>query len=232
MKQADSNADRMLVSSPLPGIAVIKTTWKNGGNMVEFTEGDEVRSGVSRSSRSSTRPSCGCGPASTRPTSTTCASARSSGSDSTRIRTCRSPAPSRRFRRSASSPRCRRRCVTSSCWSLVRGAHPEPDARPHLVPRRRARADARARWSCRATPSASKESRPTSMVQRGAAITAAAMSCSAARARTKRSSPAASQEGVIVVEERGDVRRRHEAAMSSVRMPAPRSAASPPWPSS
>ena len=45
MKQADANAERMLVTSPLPGVAVIKTTWKNGGNMVEFTEGDEVRSG-------------------------------------------------------------------------------------------------------------------------------------------------------------------------------------------
>ena len=45
MKQAESNAERMLVASPLPGVAVIKTTWKNGGNMVEFAEGDEVRSG-------------------------------------------------------------------------------------------------------------------------------------------------------------------------------------------
>jgi multidrug efflux pump subunit AcrA (membrane-fusion protein) len=45
MKQAESNAERMFVSSPLPGVAVIKTTWKNGGNMVEFAEGDEVRSG-------------------------------------------------------------------------------------------------------------------------------------------------------------------------------------------
>jgi hypothetical protein len=35
----------MLVTSPLPGVAVIKTTWKNNGNMVEFAEGDEVRSG-------------------------------------------------------------------------------------------------------------------------------------------------------------------------------------------
>ena len=45
MKQAESNAERMLVASPLPGVAVIKTTWKNGGNLVEFIEGDEVRSG-------------------------------------------------------------------------------------------------------------------------------------------------------------------------------------------
>jgi HlyD family secretion protein len=45
MKQAESNAERMLVTSPLPGVAVIKTTWKSGGAPVEFTEGDEVRSG-------------------------------------------------------------------------------------------------------------------------------------------------------------------------------------------
>ena len=45
MKQAESNAERMLISSPLPGVAVVKTTWKNGGNMVEFMEGDEVRPG-------------------------------------------------------------------------------------------------------------------------------------------------------------------------------------------
>jgi HlyD family secretion protein len=46
MKQAESNADKMLIVSPLPGVAVIRTTWKNGGNSpVEFTEGDEVRPG-------------------------------------------------------------------------------------------------------------------------------------------------------------------------------------------
>jgi biotin carboxyl carrier protein len=45
MKQAETNADRMLITSPLPGVAVVKTTWKNGGNMVEFMEGDEVRPG-------------------------------------------------------------------------------------------------------------------------------------------------------------------------------------------
>ena len=45
MKQAESNAERMLIASPLPGVAVVKTTWKNGGNMMEFMEGDEVRPG-------------------------------------------------------------------------------------------------------------------------------------------------------------------------------------------
>jgi multidrug efflux pump subunit AcrA (membrane-fusion protein) len=45
MNQAESNADRMLISSPLPGVAVIKSTFKSGGTMVEFQEGDEVRPG-------------------------------------------------------------------------------------------------------------------------------------------------------------------------------------------
>jgi HlyD family secretion protein len=45
MKQAESNAEKMLILSPLPGVAVIKTTWKSGGAPVEFTEGDEVRPG-------------------------------------------------------------------------------------------------------------------------------------------------------------------------------------------
>jgi multidrug efflux pump subunit AcrA (membrane-fusion protein) len=45
MKHAESNASKMLIASPLPGVAVIKSTWKSGGNMVEFMEGDEVRPG-------------------------------------------------------------------------------------------------------------------------------------------------------------------------------------------
>jgi multidrug efflux pump subunit AcrA (membrane-fusion protein) len=46
MQQAEQNAERMLVNSPLPGVAVIKTTWKSNGNTpLEFVEGDEVRSG-------------------------------------------------------------------------------------------------------------------------------------------------------------------------------------------
>jgi multidrug resistance efflux pump len=44
MKQAASNAERMLIKSPIDGIAVIKLTWKSN-NMAEIQEGDEVRSG-------------------------------------------------------------------------------------------------------------------------------------------------------------------------------------------
>ena len=44
MRQAASNAERMLIKSPIDGIAVIKTTWK-GQNMAEIQEGDEVRPG-------------------------------------------------------------------------------------------------------------------------------------------------------------------------------------------
>ena len=45
MRQASSNAERMLIKSPIEGIAVIKMTWK-GQNMAEIQEGDEVRSGL------------------------------------------------------------------------------------------------------------------------------------------------------------------------------------------
>ena len=45
MQEAASNAERMLIKSPIDGIAVIKTTWKRR-NMAEIQEGDEVRAGV------------------------------------------------------------------------------------------------------------------------------------------------------------------------------------------
>ena len=45
MRQAASNADRMLIKSPIGGIAVVKTTWK-GQTMGEIQEGDEVRTGL------------------------------------------------------------------------------------------------------------------------------------------------------------------------------------------
>lgn len=45
MKQAASNADRMLIKSPIDGIAVIKMTWKGQGPG-EIQEGDEVRAGM------------------------------------------------------------------------------------------------------------------------------------------------------------------------------------------
>lgn len=45
MKQAESNAERMLITSPIEGVAVVRQTWKNGGNMLEYEEGDEVRAG-------------------------------------------------------------------------------------------------------------------------------------------------------------------------------------------
>jgi HlyD family secretion protein len=45
MRQASSNADRMLIRSTLDGIAVIKSTWK-GRSMAEIQEGDEMRSGL------------------------------------------------------------------------------------------------------------------------------------------------------------------------------------------
>lgn len=45
MRQAEANASRMEVRSPIAGLAVVKTTWR-GGTMAEILEGEEVRPGV------------------------------------------------------------------------------------------------------------------------------------------------------------------------------------------
>jgi HlyD family secretion protein len=45
MKQAEANATRMEIRSPIHGLAVIKTMWKSS-NMSEILEGEEVRPGV------------------------------------------------------------------------------------------------------------------------------------------------------------------------------------------
>jgi HlyD family secretion protein len=45
MRQAEANAARMEVRSPLAGLAVLRTIWKSN-NLAEVQEGDEVRPGV------------------------------------------------------------------------------------------------------------------------------------------------------------------------------------------
>ena len=45
MRQAESNADRMSIQSPIAGMAVIRSIWKSN-NMAEVQEGEEVRAGV------------------------------------------------------------------------------------------------------------------------------------------------------------------------------------------
>jgi HlyD family secretion protein len=45
MKQAESNADKMAVLSPIAGMAVVRSMWKSG-TMSEIQEGEEVRSGM------------------------------------------------------------------------------------------------------------------------------------------------------------------------------------------
>lgn len=45
MQQAEANAARMEVRSPIAGLAVLRTIWKSS-NMAEVQEGDEVRPGV------------------------------------------------------------------------------------------------------------------------------------------------------------------------------------------
>jgi hypothetical protein len=45
MRQAESNADRMSIQSPIAGMAVIRSIWKSS-TMAEVQEGEEVRAGV------------------------------------------------------------------------------------------------------------------------------------------------------------------------------------------
>ena len=45
MRQAESNADRMAIQSPIGGMAVLSSIWKSN-NMAEVQEGEEVRSGM------------------------------------------------------------------------------------------------------------------------------------------------------------------------------------------
>lgn len=45
MRQAESNAERMAIQSPIAGMAVLRSIWKSN-NMAEVQEGEEVRSGM------------------------------------------------------------------------------------------------------------------------------------------------------------------------------------------
>ena len=45
MRQAESNADRMAIKSPIGGMAVLRSIWKSN-NMAEVQEGEEVRGGM------------------------------------------------------------------------------------------------------------------------------------------------------------------------------------------
>jgi HlyD family secretion protein len=45
MNQAESNAGKMSIASPIAGMAVLRSIWK-GNNMAEVQEGEEVRSGM------------------------------------------------------------------------------------------------------------------------------------------------------------------------------------------
>lgn len=45
MRQAEGNADRMLVRAPIEGMAVLRSIWKSN-TMAEVQEGEEVRSGM------------------------------------------------------------------------------------------------------------------------------------------------------------------------------------------
>ena len=113
MRQAESNADRMAIKSPIGGMAVLRSIWKSN-NMAEVQEGEEVRSGMpivdvvnpALDARAREGEPGGHRRAEARP--------RRSGSASTRIPTSPSPAGSARSRRWRSRRRYRPRCATSS----------------------------------------------------------------------------------------------------------------------
>ena len=47
MQQAEGNASRMVVRSPIPGVVVLRMNWRPGGQVVEIQEGEEARPGNS-----------------------------------------------------------------------------------------------------------------------------------------------------------------------------------------
>lgn len=46
MKSAEDNATRMVVTSPIPGMAVLRMVWRPVGGQVEIQEGEEARPGM------------------------------------------------------------------------------------------------------------------------------------------------------------------------------------------
>ena len=46
MKSAEDNATRMVVTSPIPGMAVLRMVWRPAGGQVEIQEGEEARPGM------------------------------------------------------------------------------------------------------------------------------------------------------------------------------------------
>ena len=46
MKSAEDNATRMVVKSPIPGMAVLRMVWRPAGGQVEIQEGEEARPGM------------------------------------------------------------------------------------------------------------------------------------------------------------------------------------------
>ena len=149
MRQAESNAERMAIKSPIGGMAVLRTIWKSN-NMAEVQEGEEVRGGMpivdvvnpGVDARAGEGQPGGHQRAEARP--------RRSGSASTPIPTCPSPAASRRSRRSAVTSTLSPKVRNFIALIAVDGAHPNlmPDLTASLdvetrAPARRARRAAR-----------------------------------------------------------------------------------------
>ena len=188
MRQAESNAERMLVTSPLP------RRRRHQDDVEERRQHDRVRGrgrsapgAAGRRSRQSRRD----------------ARARA-GQPGRHATSCRIGQPVRvgldaypgavvqRHRRPdladrRSSRRCRRRCATSSCWSLVNGAH------PNLMPDLTASLDVELERIARRAGRAARRRRS----RRRAGLRARAARRHVSSARTCRSAPLNTHEAVV-----------------------------------
>jgi multidrug resistance efflux pump len=114
MKMAETNASRMAITAPIGGMVVLKTIWKSG-QMAEVQEGEEVRAGVPVAdivNPNAMRVARAVNQADVN--DLRLGQAVQVGLDAYPDLQLRRQG-SRRFSRSASSRRCRRRCAPSSC---------------------------------------------------------------------------------------------------------------------
>ena len=167
MRQAESNAERMAIKAPIGGMAVLRTVWKSN-NMAEVQEGEEVRAGmpiVDIVNPNAMR-----------------VRAKVNQADINELRIGQTVAigldayPELHFPGRDRADLADRHHLDALAEGAAvhradrrRGLASEPDAGPDRVARRRARAGARDRWSCRATRS-------------GTTASARSSGCSAARA--------------------------------------------------
>ena len=168
MRQAESNAERMAIQSPIGGMAVLRSIWKSN-NMAEVQEGEEVRSGmpiVDVVNPSSMRVRAKVNQADIGdvkaglPVRIGLDAYPELSFTGRVVQISRLAVTSDAFAESAQLHRADRRRRLAS----------QPDAGPHRFARRRAAAASPARSSCRATRSGSTASRSTCASSAAAAL--------------------------------------------------------------